>query len=152
MEPVFIWMMVAAVLHFAEEYIFPGGFLAWLGLTFPKRPLTYVEAIVINAAFFALVLSPFWAPPKANPVVGLSIPALLLANGLTHVVGTVVTRRYCPGVVTAMVLYFPISAYALATLSHHWQIPFRTLILGILLGFGWQLVPLARLGFSLRKE
>ncbi len=34
----------------------------------------------------------------------------MLANGVFHVVATVVHRRYCPGIFTALLLYFPLSA------------------------------------------
>ena len=33
----------------------------------------------------------------------------MLANGLFHIVGTVALGRYCPGVVTATLLYLPFS-------------------------------------------
>lgn len=42
---------------------------------------------------------------------------LVLVNGIAHAVGGLVLRGYNPGLVTAVVLFFPLGAYAL------WQVP-----------------------------
>lgn len=57
------------------------------------------------------------------------------------------TKRYSPGVVTAVLLYFPIATNALITLRAKWYLSNSTVVSGILLGVGWQLIPLARVAF-----
>jgi hypothetical protein len=98
----------------------------------------------MNFAFFLLVLSPLWDSPAATPVLSLSIPSLLVANGMLHVLGTFVTRQYSPGVVTAVLLYFPTATYALLTIPRQWNSTRSTVVAGVLLGFGWQLIPVVR--------
>jgi hypothetical protein len=147
MDPAFTWMMAAAVLHFVEEFVYPGGFLRWMAIFFPRGGLTVADAVVINAAFFALVFSPLTGRAADTPILSLSVPSLLLANGALHLLGTFVTKRYSPGVVTAVLLYFPIATHALITLRTKWHLSNSTVVSGILLGIGWQLIPLARVAF-----
>jgi hypothetical protein len=129
---IFTWFLVAAVLHVIEEYVYPGGFLRWLRIAVGVAP-SVAEAIVINALFLGLVATPIFG--EVSSVFAQSIPALLLANGVAHVVGTVLTTRYSPGVITSVLVFFPLGTYALLktpTVSGA----------GILLGIGWMLVPL----------
>ncbi len=68
MEPAFLGMAIASGLHAAEEYVYPGGFLRWIRSLFPHTAPGVGGAIIINGAFFALVLSPLVSPPQATPV------------------------------------------------------------------------------------
>ena len=128
---IFVWLLVAAVLHLIEEYVYPGGFLRWIQSAVGFAP-NAAEAVVINALFVGLVAAPLFG---AGPVLSLSVPALLLTNGAMHVIGTIATKRYSPGVITSVLLFFPLGAYAVLTIK-------TTSGTGILLGIGWMLVPL----------
>ena len=119
-------LLIAALLHLVEEYVYPGGFLRWMRSSVGVAPST-IEAVVLNTAFIALVAAPV---PELRP----SVAGLLLANGVAHVVGTIWTKRYSPGVITSVVLFFPLGAYAL--------VKSQTVSGGILLGIGWMCVPL----------
>src|SRR6201987_1973270 len=92
-------MAIASVLHAVEEYLVPGGFLRWLHSVFPRTAPGLVGAIIINGAFFCLVLSPLFSNAQRTPIFSLSIAGLLLANGASHVMATLVTRGYSPGTV-----------------------------------------------------
>jgi Protein of unknown function with HXXEE motif len=148
MDRVFVWMMAAAILHIFEEYVYPGGFLRWMRILITSASLTVVDAVIINGAFLGLVFSPLMDAPAKTPILSISIPSLLLINGMLHVLGTFITKRYSPGVITAVLLYFPIGGYAIFELARSWQLPSSIIVEGILLGAGWHLIPFARLGLQ----
>ncbi len=149
MQPAFLGMAIASGIHAAEEYIYPGGFLRWVRIAFPRSALGPARALLINAVFFALVLSPLWSTPRAAPVFSLSIAGLLLANGVLHIAGSLVTHRYSPGAVTSSACYFPSAIYAFVTLAPQWRMSAAQVAGAVLLGIGWQLLPLP---FLLRRE
>ena len=41
----------------------------------------------------------------------LSIAGLILVNGIIHVLSSIVTKSYSPGLITSLVLYIPLSIY-----------------------------------------
>jgi hypothetical protein len=136
-------MASASAIHAAEEYIYPGGFLRWLRSVIPRSAPGVIGAIVINGAFFALVLTPLFSSPQASPIFSLSIAGLLLANGALHVGGTFLTRRYSPGAITSVLCYFPTAIYALVKLPPAWHMPPSQVMLALLLGVFWQMLPLS---------
>lgn len=142
MEPAFLGMAIASGLHAVEEYLYPGGFLRWLHSVFPRTAPGSVGAIIINGAFFCLVLSPLFSNAQRTPIFSLSIAGLLLANGALHVIATLVTRRYSPGTVTSVFCYFPTSIYSLLTIAPKWHMGVPEVIGAISLGVLWQLLPL----------
>lgn len=146
-EPAFLGMAIASVFHGLEEYVYPGGFLRWLRFVFPRTAPGPVGAVIINGAFFALVLSTL-SNPKSTPVFSLSVAGLLLANGALHIAGTLLTKRYSPGAITSLLCYFPAAAFALMTIPVKWHMDGFHVTLAILLGLLWQLIPL---GFMLRR-
>ena len=132
---IFTWLLVAAVMHLIEEYVYPGGFLRWIRSAIGFGP-NAVEAAVINALFLWFIATPLF---ETSPVLSASAPALLLTNGAMHVVGSILTKRYSPGVITSVLLFFPLGTYALLkmpTVSGD----------GIMLGIGLMLVPLTVVG------
>jgi hypothetical protein len=135
-------MAVASALHAMEEYAYPGGFLPWLRQVFPRSAPGVAGAVVINTAFFALVLSPLVSDPRATPIFSLSIAALLLANGSLHVIGTFLSHRYAPGAVTSALCYFPAAFYTLFTIPGQWNMPAAAVWSAIWLGLFWQAIPL----------
>jgi Protein of unknown function with HXXEE motif len=141
-EPAFWAMAIASIVHAIEEYAYPGGFLRWMRYLFPRGAPGVAGAVVINLAFFALVLSPFVSASEATPIFSMSIAGLLLANGALHVVGTFLTKRYSPGTVTSILCYFPAAVYALITLPPKWHVRTSQILLAMLLGILWQLIPL----------
>jgi hypothetical protein len=116
MELVLWLLLVAAVLHVVEEWLWPGGFLSWLrqfaGLA---QGLSRRLAVGVNVAFLAFMLAAALVA-DTNPRFSLSAASLCFTNGLLHVVGTARTNRYSPGLVTGSLLYLPlaVAAYAAA--------------------------------------
>jgi hypothetical protein len=137
-------MAIASWLHLFEEFVFPGGFLRWIKTWFPSARLTVADAVVINALFLAFVALPLLSNVSATPIVALSIPAILIINAFLHAGGTIATRRYSPGVVTAVLLYWPIGGYAVYSMAQNWNLKGATLAKGLLLGAGWHSIPFLR--------
>jgi preprotein translocase subunit Sec61beta len=138
-----LWLLLAAAaLHVVEEWLWPGGFLDWFRRFAPfAAALTPGLAVVVNAAFLALVLAAAILA-EDRLVLSLSAAALCFVNGLLHVVGTIKTREYSPGVVTGALLYLPlaVAVYAAADAAGpgEW-------IASILLGIGYQAAVVAGL-------
>src|SRR5260221_4467400 len=74
--------------------------------------------------------------------VSMAIASLLLANGALHIVGTFLTGRYSPGPVTSVLCAFPTAIYTWITIPAKWHLGALQVILAILLGVLWQLIPL----------
>lgn len=110
----------AATLHIIEEFGFPGGFPAWDRSYRPaiRASITRRLHVVVNAALLLLCLQVGLFAGAADPdaramgaTAWLAVSALLLSNAVFHVVGTVRTRSYSPGVITALSLYVPMAVF-----------------------------------------
>src|SRR5581483_11473877 len=118
-----IWWapLPASAAHITEEFFFPGGFADWDRAYRPeiRRSITKRFHIIINAALLVLGLNVALAgagataggtrvsssipPPLAVPA-WFALAALLASNAVWHVIGTIRTRRYSPGVCTGVLL------------------------------------------------
>lgn len=58
-----------------------------------------------------------------NPALGLISAYTTVVNGLLHIIASVVTRRYNPGLITSLLLFLPIGAYTVFVIS---QLPATT--------------------------
>jgi len=107
-----VWLMPAAfVLHIAEEYI--GGFPSWvthvLGGAFDNLAFA-----ANNAAFMAIMLAlTAWTSRTGSRLATFLLIAWASGNlfwdALFHILTTAALNRYSPGLVTASLLYIPIS-------------------------------------------
>jgi len=104
----------AAALHVFEEFAWPGGFLDWYRIYRPEiaNSLTPRFMFWINAIFLAACAG---AGQQGFSEYGvafwLTMASIELGNAGYHVLGTIRTKRYSPGVVTGVLLYVPISLY-----------------------------------------
>lgn len=111
------WLLLAPVvflLHVAEE---APGLVDWFN-RHVQPPMTQPIFIVLNAGSFIITaLLVLLAVTRgvgrwlALALVGW-LSFLMLANGTLHVLASLWFREYVPGVVTAMVCYFPYFAVA----------------------------------------
>jgi hypothetical protein len=159
---VLMWAVAAAsVLHVGEEYAWPGGFLGFMRQTVQRYAsfiatdvLTPRFALVINALFLTLVLVAAIIAPAA-PVFTLSVAGLVGLNGLGHVLGSAVLRRYVPGAGTGLVLYLPLCLLAYAAYLGH-GVSVAVALLSLAVGAGWNAIPalamVARTHWSSRRS
>jgi hypothetical protein len=106
-----VWLFpIAFTLHVAEE---SPRFTTWARIhasaQFTMREYVKIHiAGIISAVFFAALMSRF--PNRSLIFLFFAFvfgPALFF-NTIFHVGATVVTRTYCPGLITALTLYMPV--------------------------------------------
>lgn len=133
-----IWLMPAAfAFHIVEEYA--GGFPGWV--TNVVGGSMSPTMFLINNAFFMIVLLALTAwsaiarTAAANAVLIAWSSANLFWDFLFHLGTVPFFDRYSPGVVTATLLYFPISvAVAWAAVTQHALSP-RAFAISCAVGF-----------------
>jgi hypothetical protein len=111
---------MAACLHVFEEFVWPGGFPSWYRAYRPKlaASMTSMFFVKINVIFLSFAI---WGAVR-----GLSndfgmwivVCGVQVSNSLWHLNGTVKMRRYSPGTVTGIFLYWPLAIFGL---SHIWN-------------------------------
>lgn len=146
---IFVAFLGASVLHMAEEYVYPGGFLAMMKRLNPSvAPLiTTPLAVAVNALQLLLCLVAVRAATAALSF-SMSAAALLLINGLLHSAVAVRIRGYAPGVITGAVLYLPLALGAFYLFIRSGQLrPSDALVAGAL-GLIYQLVPISYLALA----
>ena len=110
------WVSLFAVTaHLVEEFVFPGGFLAWHRLYRPQHAasITARFALIVNGLLLFLLLAIGINGP-GSPIgifQWLTLAALLVTNAAFHIRAVINTRAYSPGVVTAAFLYVPLGVY-----------------------------------------
>ncbi len=104
------FLLAAVVLHLIEEYAL-GDFLGWFRRVAPSLApaMTTRWAVGMNAGF--LIGVAIAVSPLGHPLVVLAMAALCAINSLLHLVMSVRTRSWSPGVVTGILLYVPLAAY-----------------------------------------
>jgi hypothetical protein len=123
------------VAHVCEEAPF---FVAWFN-SLVTQGITQQLFLSVNAA--CLVITVFVAAivgtdnERLSGLLGVVwIGFLMLANAIFHIIGTVALGRYCPGVITAMLLYLPLSLLFLAAVVRERGVPHLLVGLVALLG------------------
>jgi hypothetical protein len=117
-DPPLVWLLVAAyAAHVVEEYV--GGFPEWFavlsGRAMPREVFLAINAI----ALVAMVLAARAAIRRA-PLgwLAIGIATILLVNGVAHLLASVVTGTYSPGLITGVVLYLPLAQLTLLRAWH----------------------------------
>lgn len=105
-------LLCAAALHIFEEFVWPDGFAAWYRRYKPgrARSITPRFLVIINVLLLILCYDAAVLLTRSyGRVVWLLTAALLAGNAVWHLIGTVETRSYSPGLVTGLVLYIPLA-------------------------------------------
>jgi len=101
-------LVFAGLVHVAEET--RGGFIPWFE-EFTGFQISVTEDIVVNVLFLLeLQIGVFVS--DTYPVFSLGAVGFVFINFWFHVVGVVKLRKYSPGLVTATLLYLPLSLAA----------------------------------------
>jgi Protein of unknown function with HXXEE motif len=120
--------LAASILHIIEEFLYPGGFAEWDRSYRPmiKGSITTRLHIILNGALLfvciqvGLLASSTDMEAQTVGVAGwLILAALLSSNAVFHIVGTIRTATYSPGVVSAVTLYLPLTAIGYWWFIHH---------------------------------
>ena len=132
---IFAALVVAAVVHILEEYVYPGGFAGALERLLPRATALFTLKfhLAVNGLLVLLcLLSAFIG--KANLVLSLSVFSLVFTNAVLHVRGAIVTKRYYPGVISGVLIYIPLAVYAYFVFLSSRQITWLQAGLSFLLG------------------
>jgi hypothetical protein len=105
-----LWIATACYgMHILEEYEL--NWRDWARSTL-KLPVNWDSFYVVNALVLTLgacCAMVGWRRPEF----ALAFPAVMLVNGtIFHVLPTVRTRVFSPGLVTALVLFYPVAAWS----------------------------------------
>lgn len=106
--------LIAASLHIVEEFGVPGGFMKWYRRVRPEIASSITPRFLIIMNVLLLILCydvGAMATKSYGPLLWLGIAALLAANGVWHVVWSIRTKSYSPGLVTGILLYIPMAIY-----------------------------------------
>lgn len=132
----------AACLHIVEEFVYPGGFVAWYRRSRPSIRASITPRFLIIVNVLLLVLC-YDAGALAERPLGvflwLAVSALLFANAIWHVAGTLRTRSYSPGVATGVLLYAPLAAYGYTRFIESGQASLWMAGLALAVGSSYQL-------------
>lgn len=116
------WMaMVAYLIHNVEEYgvdalgrwhSFPDQFSLTAGLPmYPDNPIPTAFWLSVNITLFWVVAPIAALLSRRHPIVGLTIYSVIFANALVHIAPFVMGRGYNPGLVTALLVFLPLSIW-----------------------------------------
>ncbi len=112
-DPALVWLFVPAyVCHLAEEFF--GGFPDWIARVV-GRPLPPAGFVAINAVALVLMAVAIRAATRreSRGWMVIAIASLVFLNAVAHLLGSLATASYSPGVVTGAVIYFPLGAVVL---------------------------------------
>jgi hypothetical protein len=149
MEWIFGAFFVVSVIHMGEEYFYPGGFMDIMKNFNPRfAPLVTVPmAVIINGLQLVLCIVAI-AVGKNAIVFSMSVAGLLFTNGLMHIMGCLRVKGYAPGVVTGLLLYLPLSAYAYYFFIGSGQLTMNGVIVTGALGLLYQALPISYLALA----
>lgn len=130
---VWTWLFPATyAVHILEEYWtdFPEWLSRTFGTSFSEDAFWMINGVGLALFFVAAVLIHGGGPRFVRVVPVLS--AIVLGNGSTHVVATLLTRTFSPGTFSGALLWIPLGAYGL---RWSWQrLGRRGVVLGVISG------------------
>lgn len=113
--PPLAWFPVSYALHLAEEAWGGESFPVWAsrmsGVAFSRE-----EFIALNSAAFAVICvvaaaSSYW--PASRRVVVPALGTIVAGNGALHIVTSLWTSTYSPGVLSGAMVWLPLGSWAL---------------------------------------
>ncbi len=145
-----MWLATAAyALHILEEYQL--NWRDWargvLGLPVEWSDFYVVNALVIVLGIVAANLA------RHHPGIALAFPALMLINAtFFHILPVLRSRgRFSPGLLTAIVLFYPIGVACYWRVSHDGGLRLRALIGSLVLGAILMAFPIVLLKIKSRR-
>jgi hypothetical protein len=131
-DALLVWLFPAAyAVHILEEWF--GGFPAWLAVI-GGAPLPPSAFIVINITGLGAMVGAARASTRREEHgwMAVAIATIVLVNALAHILGSIITGTYSPGLFSSVILYLPLGQ--LAVLRAWSQSSPETLRRGILSG------------------
>lgn len=129
-------------IHLAEEFWGGIGFSAWVRLH-SGIPLTEAIALRLNGTFLlvmAVLVTAGWFSRSARWVF-VPLGMAELTNGVLHLITSVLTLSYSPGLISGVLLWIPLGVLILRTANRIW--PTSRVVAGALLGVVLHLLVIA---------
>lgn len=127
-----ILLPCAYLLHLAEEWWGGEGFAIWTGRAL-GAPVSTTRFLILNGIvwpFFAILTVVALRRPAFSWFL-TSFSTVVVVNAALHALGSLATGSYSPGLLTGLLLYFPIGIYALVSGSRQLRQPaFAYAVLG----------------------
>jgi hypothetical protein len=150
---IFLSLLLAGALHIFEEYVYPGGFADAFKKLLPRASHVFTTNfhIVVNLIFYLLcIISAIIG--KSNLILSISVFGLIFTNALLHIRGAVVRKGYYPGVITALLIYIPLTIYAYYHFINTKQLSWIEAILSFILGMSYMVSLMIYVLVQQRKE
>lgn len=105
-----LWALpVCLAVHVTEEFGYPGGFVSWMQRHNARRVKGTRYYVSLNAGG---ILAGCLLALTVSGAIGFAAffwyVAFLATNGLSHVIAAAQAKRYCPGSVTGVLLFWPL--------------------------------------------
>jgi hypothetical protein len=121
------FMPIALALHIFEEFVFPGGGEEWFKKQNPQFARAYTDKYFFRVNAFPLILATLTALGvfDYNGSYGNGIYAwfvflfFFVQNGIFHLRANIKNKQYGPGLITSIVLYFPLAVFSLVFFLTH---------------------------------
>lgn len=112
---VLFWLLpICVLLHITEEFLYPGGFMAWWKNYEPAKAksITSRYLIIINVLLLAISYNPVLSGYSSEGVVWwLSVVSILVVNSYFHIKAVILSKKYSPGAITSILIYIPLGIY-----------------------------------------
>ena len=132
------WMLLVAVAaHVVEEFVWPGGFGPWYRRQYPDRAASLTPGFLVRINALLVVLAAVAGVQGIGPrgvALWLTLASICAANGIFHLLATIRSRTYSPGLVTGMLLYVPLAIYGFSSLLRSGQATAGTAVVAGLVG------------------
>ncbi|HEX5760866.1 MAG TPA: HXXEE domain-containing protein [Thermoanaerobaculia bacterium] len=130
------WLLllpVSFLLHIAEEWWAGEGFAAWTARAV-GTPIGTTRFLVVNSIAWPLftLLTVLAVRRNAFAWFPTTFATIVLVNAALHILGTLATATYSPGLVTSLALYLPIGGLAFS--AGRRQLAARSFALAVLTG------------------
>lgn len=144
-----LWIAIAAYsIHMLEEYEL--NWRDWARHVL-HLPVDWISFYIVNALVVVLGIC-FAVVGWKLPWFGLGLPALMLINAIFfHVLPTIVTRVYSPGVFTAVTLFLPVAGWAYYGAWHDGVLTLQTGFFSFVFGALLMATPVVLLKVKSRK-
>lgn len=112
-DALLLWLFPAAyAVHILEEWF--GGFPAWLARV-SGAPLPWPAFVAINIVGLAVMTAASRAASgrEERGWMAVGIATVVLVNAFAHIIGSIVTGSYSPGLFSSVILYLPLGQLAL---------------------------------------
>ena len=110
-----LWLFPPAyALHVLEELFAGEGFPRWVARV-AASPVPLDAFVLINAAGMALLLVAVRRASRDERAgwMAVAVATIAVVNGVAHLLGTLLTAHYSPGLISGIVLYVPLGSLTL---------------------------------------